>query len=235
MKILMTFVSVMCLLWAGCSGGDNNSGQSKVPSENVPVMIPVSDLATWRFLGLGEVSVDAAEQALYMTETDGSKGITLVSPESYGADFTLRFMVKPATFESVNVVMISASAKDTGGDFEIPGDYDGSFGFWTDGSVQDYVVAFHNAAHNRMPFITRNPGSTLLVEGTSQSVDENWHQIEIERRGSSLKLSVDGVLSVEAADTNSPVLPGGKIAFRLRGTPDKTAAAWFKDVTIETR
>ena len=222
-KMTLLFAAALIII-AGCSGDQDSSRTGKEVS--------AAELAKWEFQGRGEVTVDDAEGAVYMSEAEGSAGVTLVSPKSYGTDVTVRFEVKPATFESVNVVILSASDKNTGGDFSVPADYDGSFGFWTQGDVQNYVFAFHNAAHERLPFIVRDPGMELLGEADSHVVREQWHTVEISRSGSRLSMKVDSAVIVDVTDTNGDPLPGGKIGLRLRGTPDSVASAWFRNLVI---
>lgn len=234
MKRLMAVILCGIIGVAGCSK-NNDRGETPPPAveKATTVAVTLAELAQWQLLGNGSVVLDESEQALRMTETEGSKGITLLSPVSYGPDVIVKFSVKPATYESVNVVIIAASDSATGGDFTVPADHDGGFGFWTEGTVQDYVVAFHNGAHNRHPFITRNPGANLLVEADKEAVTENWHAVEIGRKEGRIWLSIDGAVVIETTDTASKPLPGGRVAFRLRGTPDKTASAWFRDVVVE--
>ncbi|MCE5251766.1 hypothetical protein LLG96_16275 [bacterium] len=237
--VLMAVLAVYCL--AGCSSDDkartkNDAGQPGTGSYPVSTAdgktIPVAELAKWPFYGIGNVSIDQAENALRVAESDSSKGVMLVSPESYASRVVVSFKVKPSTFESVNVVVISASDKTTGGDFLIPSDYDGNFGFWTQENVQNYVFAFHNAAHDRKPFIVRDPGMVLLAEAETHVTGERWNEIEIGRDGSHVFMKIDGKTIIDAADTAQPELPGGKICFRLRGTPGNNASALFKDVVI---
>jgi len=128
--------------------------------------------------------------------------------------------------------MISASDKDTGGDIQVPADYDGSFGLWTQGNVQNYLFAFHNAAHERLPFIVKDPGMEPLSEAEKHVTGERWHDIEVGRNGANLSMKIDGALVAETKDPTAESLPGGRVCFRLRGTPDAQASAWFKDVVI---
>jgi len=228
MKRYVLLFAAALMIVAECSGDRDASRAGKNA-------VSIAEFAKWEFQGSGEVTVDETEDAVYMSEAEGSAGVTLVSPKSYGPDVTVRFDVKPATFESVNVVILSASDKNTGGDIQVPADYDGSFGFWTQGDVQNYIFAFHNAAHERLPFIVRDPGMELLGEADSHVVKEDWHTVEISRSGSRLSMKVDGAVIVEVTDTSGEPLPGGKIGFRLRGTPDSVASAWFRNIVISER
>ena len=185
-----------------------------------------------RFLGIGLVSIDETENALLMSEGPDSKGVNLVSPKKYGQSVVVSYKMKPLNSESVHVLILSASDKDTGGDFTMPDDYDGNFDFWTAGKVQNYVFALHNAAHNRKPFITKNPGVNLIVEAEANVTGEQWHGVEIGRHGAHLFMKIDGKMVVEGMDPAGVGLPGGIIGFRLRGVPGKSASALFKDVVI---
>jgi hypothetical protein len=231
-------LSLLCI-WS-CSSEDK-TGQESAPQPMVSKPAPaesadsisVKDLATWRFLGAGVISIDETENALLMSEGPDSKGVNLISPKKYGQTVVVSYKIKPLTYESVHVLILSASEKDTGGDIQVPGDYDGNFDFWTAGNVQDYVFALHNAAHNRKPFITKNPGVNLISEAGTDVTGEQWHEVEIGRHGAHLFMKIDGKMVVEGMDPAGVGLPGGIIGFRLRGVPGKAASALFKDVVIE--
>lgn len=238
----MKKIVICCILSVfilGCSSEDK-AGQETMHQQMVSKPAPaesgesisVKDLATWRFFGIGFVSIDETENALLMSEGPDSKGVNLVSPKKYGQSVVVSYKMKPLNSESVHVLILSASDKDTGGDFTVPDDYDGNFDFWTAEHVQNYVFAMHNAAHNRKPFITKNPGVNLIVEAETNVMGEDWHDIEIGRHGSHLFMKIDGKIVVEGMDSVSGGLPGGIIGFRLRGVPGKEASALFKDVVI---
>ena len=236
-KIIIILIPLF--VWS-CSSEDK-SGQEAAPQPVMPKMsqaesietIPVKELATWRFFGTGVISIDETENALLMSEGPDSKGVTLVSPKKYGQSVVVSYKIKPLSYESVHVLILSASEKDTGGDITAPRDYDGNFDFWTAGNVQDYVFALHNAAHNRKPFITKNPGVNLIVEAGAEATGERWHDVEIGRHGSHLFMKIDGKMVIEGMDPVSGGLPGGVIAFRLRGVPGKAASILIKDVVIK--
>ncbi|MBN1291658.1 MAG: hypothetical protein JXB48_07440 [Candidatus Latescibacteria bacterium] len=208
-----------------------SSSQTEISSGRIN--IAVEDLAKWQFLGIGSVGIDAAEHAVVLAEGEDSKGVTIVSPESYGTHVTLTFKVKPLTYESVNVVMLSVSDKDSGGDIKVPAAYDGNFNFWTQENVQNYVFAFHNAAHDRTPFIQKSPGGLAIASAPENITGERWFDIEIARHGKHLIMKIDGKTVVEGTDPDSAGLPGGKICFRMRGTPGNAAKALFRDVVIQ--
>ena len=236
-KVIICIIPLFVL---SCSP-EEKSGQETKPqsivSKPAPAEsgenIPVKDLAKWRFLGIGAVTVDETENALLMSEGPDSKGVTLVSPKKYGQSVVVSYKIKPLSYESVHVLILSASEKDTGGDITAPQDYDGNFDFWTAGNVQNYVFALHNAAHNRKPFITKNPGVNLIVEAGAEVTGERWHDVEIGRHGAHLFMKIDGKMVIEGMDPVSGGLPGGVIAFRLRGVPGKAASILIKDVVIK--
>jgi len=231
--------AIVASFFLGCSGEQGSDGRGGAGGETgretgdagKVERVSLDELAGWLFLGMGEVKVDEAEKAVFMSEAEDSKGVTLVSPRSYGENVSVSFRVKPLTFHSVNVVILSASDRETGGDFGIPSDYDGGFGFWTEGNVRNYIFAFHNAAHDRLPFIVKNPGMELLAEAEKHVTDENWHDVRVSRAGDTLTLEIDGKVVAEGKDPEGGP-PGGKIGFRLRGTPGNPASALFKDVVV---
>jgi len=238
-RLWMVLLIVGCLGLIGCGGSQRaaDTGDENVVKtvEKGRHALSLEELAGWMFLGEGSVRIDTGENALFMTETTGSKGVTLVSHAIFPENMVLTFKVKPLSYESVNVVVISASDSTTGGAFEVPVGYDGGFDFWTAGTINNYVFAFHNNAHNRKPFIVKDPGMQLLVESDANVMGEQWHSIEIGRAGKRLWLKIDGNSVVEAIDSSETALPGGVIGFRLRGTPDAVASALFKDVVVDVK
>ena len=192
------------------------------------------NLSDWELLGRGELEFDEDENAFMLFETPGSAGVTVVSPETYGSDVTVTFMARPTTHASVNVVMLNVSDAGSGGDIVVPENYDGNFGFWTAGTVQNYLFAFHNAAHDRLPFIVKCPGFVTLAEGEKHHVEPGrWQKVEISRKDSILRLKVNGITVIETIDQDSEnEIPGGKVCLRLRGTADALASCLFKNVVI---
>ncbi len=233
--ILIMIISFGCSKEERVKPGPENQMKA-VPQQKADTegkeQINESKLFQWAFLGRGEINIDEGNKALFMTETEGSKGVTLVSPESYGENCVVTLKAKPMSYESVIVIMLNVSNKDTGGEIEIPADYDGNFGFWTDGNVQNYLFAFHNSAHQRKPFILKNPGTEVLAENDKNVTKEQWFDVEVGKSGSRIWLKIDGETIIEATDQEGKALPGGKVCLRLRGTGDVVASALFKDVCI---
>ena len=91
----------------------------------------------------------------------------------------------------------------------------------------------HNAAHKRKPFITINPGSSLLTEADANVIKESWHDIEIGCIDKGLYMKIDGKKIVSGMEPSAESLPAGNICFRLRGVPGKAASALFKDVVVK--
>jgi len=234
-------LAVLGVCAAGCSYEESPQSKSVKRKEAfshseksvIEETVDIETLAKWHFLGFGEVTVDREENAVRCAEYKGSKGVTLLSPDSYNTRYlAISFRVKPETFESVIIVMHSISDTRSGGAILIPENYDGGFEYWTR-DVQNYVCAFHNKAHDSVPYICRNPGMNILAKTDTLSVTEGeWHDVQIGRDGPRLWLEVDGTMVVEGTDSESEMLPGGSIAFRLRGTADGVASALFKDVYI---
>lgn len=234
-------LSGLCLLGACGAESQDDSGQAKFGTlENAAkeyIAEAEGNLKEWELLGTGKLVFNEDENAFMLSETAGSVGVTLVSPDRYDTDVTVSFMAKPVTHASVNVVIINASDTTSGMDFHVPGDYDGGFGFWTEGNVQNYLFAFHNAAHDRLPFIVKCPGSAPIAEGEKHYMEPGrWQNVEITRRGTALSLKINGIAVVEGADRNSENgLPGGRICLRLRGTQDGLASCLFRNIEITGR
>jgi len=230
----VSMIALSMLILAGCSGGEQAETEMPEAAEKVAQgeSISVDAMKNWQFLGTGSLELVASEGALRMSETEGTVGVTLVSPKSYGKNVTISFKVKPESYESVNVVFLSAADVATGGDIVVPTDYAGGFNFWTAENVQDYVIAFNNGAHNRFPFILKCPGSENMGEAEKNVTKLDWNDVEIGRENGKVWLKMNGALVIEGTDAGAESLPGGKIGFRLRGTPDSLASALYKDLVI---
>ncbi len=190
------------------------------------------DLSRWTLVGIGSVHLDKGENAIRLSEGRGSKGVTLVSPESYGKDLVLRFAAKPLQARGVNVVLLAISDKQTGGYPALPAESDGAMDFWTSGSVSNYLAAFHTGFHQPNAYIRRNPGNALIAEARDAAAAEAWYDVEIGRRDARLWLKIDGVLVCEGEDKGPESLGPGAVGFRLRGPGDGTFSCLIKDVRI---
>ncbi len=193
--------------------------------------IPTQTIAeNWTSYGMGIVRYQ--NRMVFMQEAEETKGVGVMSPEAYGTHVVLRFELMPMTPASVCVAMLSASNQDDGS-LEIPQDYDGGIGMWTRDS-NNYFFAFHNMAHDTMPFIRR-----FQPEFTQFAIAENnvmqagkFHTVEVGRNGARLWLEVDGVRLLEAEDPDP--LPGGHIGFRIRGINGMQAACLIRNVSVLT-
>ncbi len=192
------------------------------------------ELARWHLRGDGGVAVDSLGKQVLLAEWPGSKGLILASPAAYGTDVVLSYRVRPLTPETVLVVLLSYSGKE--GDrpgLNLPADYDGSMG----ALVRDkdsYFIAFHNAAHNKTPFIHKyrqtQSEATPLAFAKTNVMTLQMHHVEIGRRGGRVWLKIDGEMIAEGRDET--MLGDGHILFRIRGTKDRIAACLIKDVSI---
>jgi len=192
-----------------------------------------ADLAAWAVIGGGTVAIDALEKAVRVTESAGSKGVTLVSTGVYPGNLILAFKVKPEQYKGVFVVLLSASEKNARG-IQVPAGNDGSLTFWSEGTVQDYMFAFHTGFHQPNIFIRKYPGAADIAQTRDIAPDQKWYTIEIGQKGPRLWLKVDGKIAVEGNDPDAHGLPGGNIGLRLRGPGDGTYSCLFKDLTIKT-
>jgi len=242
MKKTLVLLLVIFVFAMGCSYEEspeskNRKRQKAFSQSEKPVFeerIGIEKLAKWYLLGMGEISIDRTENAVRLSEHEGSKGVMLISPDMYATkNLVVYFKVKPENFETVNVVMHSVSDKDTGGPLKLPSGYDGTFDLWTQQNIQNYLFSFHNAAHESKPTMEKNPGRSLLAVTDTHHVKEGqWHDVEVGREGKKLWMKVDEKTILEGNDTDSEDLPGGSICFRIRGIPDIAASALIKDVII---
>lgn len=191
-------------------------------------------LQQWPFFGHGFVAADAKQKHIVLAELPGSQGVMLVSPQSYPENMILSYQVMPLTPESVLVAAIAASDKGASEEITIPADYDGSIQYLlTD--IDNYFVAFHNAAHNKTPFIRKFPQplgeKKALVSASDNVMSTQWHHIEVGKNKGKLWLKIDNKLIVSTTDQDS--LAGGHIILRMRGTKDRIGVALLKDVKID--
>jgi len=193
----------------------------------------LAEVARWDLLGIGDVTLLEAEAALRLREGQGSSGVVLLCPEDFPPDLAFRFMVRPERHEGVNVVLLSVSSVD-GDELRIPVDYAGGFSFWNgdQARAKSYTFGFHTGFHQPQAFVRRNPGAVALAEALDVATDEVWYSVEVLRRGSLVRLSVDGRVVLEAVDS-APSLPGGRIALRLRGPGDGSYSSLFRDLSVE--
>lgn len=193
----------------------------------------VGDLASWTVAGIGSVSPAPEEKAVRVREGADSKGLTLVSPRAFGEKVVVRFKVKPEQYEGVCVVLLSAADASTGG-IAIPPNHDGGMAYWSEGTVHDYMVAFHTGYHQPNMFIRRNPGMKEIVLKKDIAAGQQWYDIEIGRAGAHVWMKVDGRSALDAIDPGD-IMPGGYIGIRLRGPGDGSYSCLFRDVSVKER
>jgi hypothetical protein len=203
------------------------------PKDYIAHEVSSSDLAAWDFWGMGK-SFESGNGQFCLAESDSSEGVILLSPVSYSGDVILRYKTMALTSATVLVAILSAS--DTGShDLNIPPGYNGNMGLWIR-EKENYFYAFRNAAHNFPPFIRKYPvpGNDALASGEENFMLPGvYYEIELGRMGKSLWLNVDGKNIVEASDES--MLPGGHVAFRVRGSAGLKAACLIKDLVIYSR
>lgn len=211
---------ILTLLLSSCATVDSNDGMSA--------------LDDWQFLGKGFTA--QADGGVLLSEYPGSAGVMLINPDVRRCGTQLQFDVLPMNPESVLVVMMAASEPGPGKSLRLPASYDGSIGHLLN-DTEAYFFAFHNAAHNRTPFVRKHPfdraTSADLATFPNNVLTTQWHEIEVVHScDGSLRLAVDSNTIIEANDIE--LLQGGQIVLRLRGTKTHTAAALFRNVSIST-
>ena len=183
----------------------------------------------WSFHGQG-LAVTRGD-LFYIREADPSVGAMLISPNSFQGDVILRFEIMPMTAASVCVVILAASDAGESQELTIPEDYDGNMGLWIN-QMDNYFFAFHNAAHDRNPFLNRFPANKRLTIADSNAMRSGaFYRIEVGRKGKTLWFEVDGQRVLEAQDPKP--LESGYIAFRIRGIDYEPAACLIRNVSIE--
>ena len=146
----------------------------------------------------------------------------------------MTFKVKPERREGVCVMILSAADRNTGG-LDPERNRDGAMAYWTAGTVQDYLFAFHTAFHQPNIFIQKNPGSKMIVQTPDVAGQEKWYDMEIGRNGSRLWIKVDGKTAVEGTDPDNGGLPGGYCGIRLRGPGDGSYSCLIRDMRIREK
>jgi hypothetical protein len=195
------------------------------------VDLPEQTIAeTW--LSFGQGAIRYQNRMLFLQEAEETSGVMVVSPEPYPENVTLRYELMPMNAASVCVAVLSASSDGKGTPLIIPENYDGGISLLTRDS-QNYFFAFHNAAHNRPPFLRKFPEGTALAmtEANVMQVGQ-FHTMEVSRNGSRLRLSINGETVIDVEDP-SP-LGGGHVALRIRGINGMQAACYIRNVSIET-
>jgi len=193
-------------------------------------VVTAQDLARWDFRGMGKAFASGGG-TFCLTENDSTVGAVMISPAAYTGDVIVRY--KTLALTSATVLVFMHSATDVGSEtLTIPSDYNGNMGMWTK-EKDNYFYAFRNAPHNYPPFLRKYPvpgGDALVMANENFMLPGVYYDIEIGRVGNRLWLSVDGRKIIETEDES--ILPGGHLAFRIRGTAGFKAACLIKEVEI---
>ncbi len=192
--------------------------------------VPAAELGeNWTFYGKGASTVRG--DMFYMREADDSVGAILISPESYEGDVILRYEIMPMSAASVCVAILGATDAGGADTLTIPDGYDGNMGLWIN-SMDNYFFAFHNAAHDRPPFLKRFPANERLAMAYNNVMRAGaFYRIEAGRKGTKLWFKVDGKTVFETEDPDP--LTSGHIAFRIRGIDYEPAACLIRNVSIQ--
>lgn len=186
----------------------------------------------WSFYGQGEAKM--FRDMVYLGEAGNSKGAMVVSPEALPADYRVRFDVLPLGAATVVVLYGSIVPDGNPGTDPVPSGYDGDLVALFD-VTEGLFAAFHNAAHNRTPFVARVGAEKrfgMLGEfGEPVMWTGRWSEVEFVKEGRNVRLVIDGEPVVEAR-TNAD-LPPGRFSFRVRGTAGEPASCLIRDVRIE--
>ncbi|TLX76037.1 hypothetical protein E9993_07455 [Labilibacter sediminis] len=193
----------------------------------------VKQLENWTFYGQGTKLLEGHGQYLLKEDPKASKGVGLISPQSYSTDVVMRYQVMALTPATVLVAILSASEKGESSNLNLPENYDGSINFWS-GGCDNYFFAFHNAAHNYPPFLRRfddNIGKTMLdVAKKNHMHVGKYYSIEVGRKNNRLWMKIDGKTVLKYKDPNP--YSGGHLGLRIRGTGGEYAACLIKDLEI---
>ena len=231
MKHLFIFLSMALIASNGCNQkaktGIETAEKAETPWNGVSVS--QDELLTWTRLGIGSVSKSGPSVALQ--ESEDSKGIMLVSPDTYGPDVIIRYKVLALTPATVLVAFLSLSDKGESNELTIPEGYDGSLGLLTKES-ENYFFAFKNAPHNTTPFVKKSPDVPEgLIRATENSMIAGvFYDVELGSSDGNLWLTVDGEKIFETTDPEP--LTGGHIALRIRGTTGFEAGCLIRDLEI---
>ncbi len=218
-RSLLVFFSVILALNSGCARDKGKSGAGN------------EDMAAWKTVGIGTAIPSPDGNGYRLTEGSGSQGVTFVSSKAYGKNMTLSFKIMPEKREGVCVVFLSAA--DSAGQLSIPPDNDGGIGVWSEGSVHNYMIAFHTAYHQPNLFIRKNPGLVDIVQIPDPAGEEKWYEMEIGRNEARIWVKVNGETVLEGVDPEAGGLPGGHVGIRLRGPGDGSFSCLVKDVAVK--
>ena len=225
----------LALILTGCGSGSTpgNEQQEVLISEDFKAMeVSAEDLVTWDFYGMGQLNI--VNKQAQVSESEGSQGVLLVSPGKFGNDLVVSYDVMTLRPATVLVNLISLSGDDQGG-LDLEDDFNAGLKFLRD-SLNFYMLAFHNAPHNRFPFINRYPvksGNPLVEAEKSYMLPGIYYHIDAGREKDRIWLAVNGKKIIEALDPEP--LGDGHFSFRIRGTGNEIASCLIKNVKIYSK
>jgi len=193
----------------------------------------VKQMKTWTQYGDGTHLPEGHGQYLLKENPHGSKGVGLISPESYSETVIMRYDVMALTPATVLVAILSASDNGDATSLTIPENYDGAINFWQAG-CDNYFFAFHNAAHNFPPFVRRfdKTNGRIMLDMAKKNVMQvgKYYKVEIGRKNNLIWLKIDGKTILKTKDPDP--YTGGHLGLRIRGTASEYAACLIKNLEI---
>lgn len=193
--------------------------------------LSAEEVSNWDIYGIGTCKVD--HRQIYIKEFDNSVGVTLVSPQQYSGDIILRYKLMPLNAATVCVAILNAH-NNGDGSISYPKKYNGYVQFWTQ-DVNSYFFAFHNEAHNWLPFVQKASyekasSEKLQIAKNYGVVTGQYNDVEVGRSGRRLWLKINDKMVLDAEDRAN--YNKGHIAFRIRGTGLDCASCLIKNIEV---
>lgn len=193
------------------------------------VLTPEDLSEDWHFYGIGSHHVEYG--SLFLSEDVDSRGAMLLSPHTYIGDFKVSYEIMPMNAATVCVLILCATDPEDPTALTISDDYDGNIQYWVN-DADNYLFAYHNSSHGKMPFVNRRPiGGQIGVSEKRVAQLGRFNQIEAGKEGGKLWLKVNGELLFETEDTQP--FESGHFAFRIRGIRNIPAACMIRNIVIE--
>lgn len=193
----------------------------------------VDELLTWTRRGQGYVN-DFRGEALQMAEQEGSRGLILSSPGSFGQRTIVRYRMFTLTPGTVLVTMLSASNHSDTRELTIPKQNRGGAGYWVN-DTSNYFFAYHNAAHMKKPFVVRfDRGEKTSIARAREwrMTTGRWYDVEVGRWKDRLWLKINDHRLFQGTDPEPA--SGGHVVLRIRGTGLQQANCLIRDLRILT-
>lgn len=198
--------------------------------------ISVEELSSWPTYGIGEVALEGNE--IILTETQGSDGFFLISPNKLAKDLVIRYQVKPMSESSVLITLFSATQTGTNEQLALPPVDATPMEVWQWRSkMKHYNLTFNNSSHGNNPFFFKNLNPNK--RGFHQWLSENiatageWHDVEIGRENNNVWFKLNGITYFEIAECDP--LAEGHLLLRISGTSGDSpifAKAAFRNLII---